>query len=404
MKILQVNVVYKVGSTGKITADLHNELLRKGHQSVVCCSRLKNNDDKNVINLCNVQYSRFNVLVNRFSGFLHGGCFISTNKLINNIKKEKPDIVHLQCINGAFVNIHKLLKWLNKNHIKTICTLHAEFMYTGGCSYTIECDKWKTGCGNCERIKTELRSLFFDRTHQAWMRMKKAIEGFAELTLVPVSQWIGNQVAQSPIYAGIPQQVIHNGINVECFGKIDSHQAELIKRKYNIPLDKKIVLHVTPNFAFEEKGGEYFKTLVEMLPEDYFAVVVGNNAPSTDKIIGINFLENQQELAYFYSMADVFVITSKNDNYPTVCLEANCCGTAVVGFDVGGVKETIGQGMGDVVPPFNVEMMCEKVIYWANNKASIPQKLYNDRVEYCNKKRMANDYLDLYQRIIKDNI
>ena len=101
-------------------------------------------------------------------------------------------------------------------------------------------------------------------------------------------------------------------------------------------------------------------------------------------------------------MADVFVITSKNDNYPTVCLEANCCGTAVVGFDVGGVKETIGQGMGETVPPFDVEKLCEKVIYWANNKSSIPEQMFADRVEYCNKKRMAKEYLDLYQKLVEN--
>ena len=50
---------------------------------------------------------------------------------------------------------------------------------------------------------------------------------------------------------------------------------------------------------------------------------------------------NKVLLAQFYSLADVFVICSKRENFPTTCIEAQCCGTTVCGFDTGGTKETI---------------------------------------------------------------
>ena len=101
-------------------------------------------------------------------------------------------------------------------------------------------------------------------------------------------------------------------------------------------------------------------------------------------------------------MASVFVITSLKDNYPTVCLEANCCGTPVVGFDVGGIKETIGKDMGEVVEPFNMDELFDKVIYWANNKENISTTMLKKRQEYCDYRRMTKDYITIYEQMMTD--
>lgn len=139
MKILQINNVYKKGSTGKITYDIHQELQRRGIESVVCYGRGQKVDEINVHKTCGEFYSKINNIWSRITGIMYGGCFFSTNRLISIVKKEKPDIVHLQCLNGYFVNIYRLINWLKKNKIKTVLTLHAEFMYTGGCGHSIGC-------------------------------------------------------------------------------------------------------------------------------------------------------------------------------------------------------------------------------------------------------------------------
>lgn len=122
----------------------------------------------------------------------------STNRLISVIKKEKPDIVHLQCINGYFVNIYRLINWLKKNNIKTVVTLHAEFMYTANCGHAFECEKWKTGCGKCPRLKRETKSLFIDGTAYSWRKMKKAFDGFKNenLVITSVSLWLMERQVQ----------------------------------------------------------------------------------------------------------------------------------------------------------------------------------------------------------------
>lgn len=397
MKILQVNCVYNKGSTGKIVYDIHTELQKQGVESVICYGRGAKTTDANVYKTCGELYSKFNNLLSRFTGIMYGGCFFSTNMLISIIKREQPDIVHLHCINGYFVNIYRLITWLKKHHIKTVLTLHAEFMHTANCGQALNCDEWKTGCKNCPRWKLETKSLFFCGTARSWKKMKKAFDGFDTLKVVAVSQWIAERAAKSPILKNADIRVIYNGIRTELFSRdAATDEREYLQTQYNIPTDKKIVLHVTPSYDNPVKGGKYFTQLAQTLPAGYQPVVVGCSHPIADNILSIPFTANQQDLAKIYRAADVFVITSTADNYPTVCLEANCCGTPVVGFDVGGIKETIGDGLGSVVPAFAVDKLLASVLFWSEQKQHLSAKAFAARREFCCKARMARDYLVLY--------
>ena len=158
MKVLQVNCVYDNGSTGKLVAVIHRGLMERGIQSVVCYGRGSKTSEFGVYKICSEFYSKFNNLLSRLSGIRYGGCFFSTNKLISIIKREEPDIVHLHCINGYFVNIYRLISWLKKNHYKTVLTLHAEFMHTGGCTHARECELWRSG-GGCKTELCEIQKL-----------------------------------------------------------------------------------------------------------------------------------------------------------------------------------------------------------------------------------------------------
>lgn len=404
MKVLQVNCVYNSGSTGKITRDIHTELLKNGHESVVCYGRGAKTQDAGVYKTCGELYSKLNNLLTRFTGIMYGGCFFSTNKLISIIKKEKPDIVHLQCINGYFVNIYRLVSWLKKSKIKTVLTLHAEFMHTANCGHSYECEKWKTGCGKCPRFRAETKSLFLDSTARSFKKMKKAFDGFDDsLVVTSVSGWIMNRAKQSLILGNKKHTVISNGLNTDNFYP---RHCEELREKLQLT-EGKTVLFVTPIFSLDRnqlKGGYYVAQLAKKMPDMKF-VVVGNTNPDLslpENMIDIGRVENQSKLAEYYSVADVMVITSRADNYPTVCLESNCCGTPVVGFDVGGVRETIFDGMGTTVEHGDMDALSDKVRKYAALKSSISK----ETIEQCrarnSRSRMTEDYINLYKRLLED--
>ncbi len=59
------------------------------------------------------------------------------------------------------------------------------------------------------------------------------------------------------------------------------------------------------------------------------------------RLICIQRTDSAYELAEIYTAADYFVNPSREDNYPTVNLEAQACGTYVVTYDTGGCRETL---------------------------------------------------------------
>jgi putative colanic acid biosynthesis glycosyltransferase len=118
MKILHVNVVYAVGSTGKIVYDIHKSLIDKGYESIVLYGREKKVKERNVYKTSTQMAVVYNALKSRVIGIPYAGSFFSTNRIIGIIKREKPDIVHLHCINGHFVNIKRLMCFLKENNIK----------------------------------------------------------------------------------------------------------------------------------------------------------------------------------------------------------------------------------------------------------------------------------------------
>lgn len=188
---------------------------------MVCYGRGKKVNEPNVYKTCGELYSKLNNLLSRFTGIMYGGCFFSTNRLISIIKKEKPDIVHLQCINGYFVNIYRLVNWLKKNNIKTVLTLHAEFMFTANCGHSFDCEGWKTNCGKCPKFKEETKSLLFDGTARSFKKMQKAFAGFKKenLIIVSVSPWLMERAKQSPILAGKQHTVVMNGLDTIVIAK-----------------------------------------------------------------------------------------------------------------------------------------------------------------------------------------
>lgn len=345
MKVLQINSVYDFGSTGKITADIHRLLPQYGIESVVCYGRRDKSHEANVYQICNDFYSHIEHFRANVTGVMYGGCELSTYRLKKIIEKEKPDVVHLQCLNNYFVNIYKLVEWLKKKHIPTILTLHAEFMYTGGCGHSIDCNQWSTreGCGHssCPRYRSELKSLFGDRSGYMWNRMKVAFEGFDDTLIVAsVSPWLMERASRSPILEGKHHCVVYNGLNTDVFKYYDTAD---LRKKHHCE-NRKVVFHATPAFSADLnhlKGGYYVIELAKRMPDVCFIVagrVMGEfDVPSNMVLLGK--LDSQETLAQYYSMADLTILTSKRETFSMVCAESLCCGTPVVGFRAGGPEQ-----------------------------------------------------------------
>lgn len=406
MKILQVNNVYNRGSTGKITADLHRTLKQRGIESVVCYGRGEDCNEDDVYKVSTEVYSKFNNLLSRFTGIMYGGCFFSTNKLISTIKKEKPDIVHLQCINGYFVNIYRLVNWLKKHSIRTVVTLHAEFMHTANCGHALDCDRWLTGCGKCPRLNKETKSFWVDGTAHSWQKMKKAFDGFKDenLIITSVSPWLEKRAEASPILAGKKHTIVTNGVDTNVFYRRDSEE---IKSQLGIE-GKKTIFHVTPGFNNDKdhiKGGYYIIKLAEMLSaqKDIKIVVAGPYASGLnvpENVVLLGNVKDQDRLATLYSMADVTVITSKKETFSMICAESLCCGTPVVGFEAGGPETITIPKYGKFTKYADVDALCTSVTEKLNeniNKEEISLQAH----KVYSKEAMFEAFAEVYKELVE---
>lgn len=402
MKILQVNCMYKRGSTGKIMYDIHSCLLEKGYESVVVYGRGKKTQDAGVYKSSTELEGKIHSVFSRLFGVDFGYSPIATANLLRIIRKEEPDIVHLQCLNGHFVNVYRLLCFLKKNKIKTVLSLHAEIMHTAGCQHAMACEKWKNECFGCTEIKGHISKYFRDDAKHCFKLMRNACEGFEDLTIVGVSNWITERAKQAPLFSSAQFATVRNGIETDIFTPRD---VAAVREKRGIPLDKKVILHVTPNIRDKQKGIHHVLELARRMPTYQFIVVGGTPKVEAlpQNMLCVPLTYNQDTLAEYYSVADCFVMTSTRETCPTVCLEATACGCNIVGFDTGGVSETIPDGMGETVSAFDIDMFEQAVRKWANIKpdTELIKKLHVD----LSREVMTEKYIALYKQLLsKDSV
>lgn len=364
MKILQINCIFPLGSTGKIVNDIHNGLIKNRYESIVCYGNGSRINNTNIYKISNIFLQKINALCSRISGYMYGGCFFSTKKIINIIENEKPDVVHLHCINGHIVNIYKLLEWLKINNIKTVLTLHAEFMYTANCGHALECEKWKKGCGNCPRLKQETKSMFLDRTHESWEKMYNAFKDFNNLIVVSVSPWLMNRAKESPMLKAKKNITIFNGVDTNIFKKYDT--AEL-KKELGLE-SKKVIFHATAFFNDDInyiKGGYYVLKLAKMLKKENIQILVAGKFEEKIKVPNnvtlLGKIQNQELLAKYYSMADITLLTSKKETFSMIVAESLCCGTPVVGFKAGAPEQIAIQEYSSFVEYGDINELYNKV-------------------------------------------
>ena len=398
MKILQINNVYPQGSTGKIVNDVHTYLIENGYESIVYYGNGERISKENVHKFSNSLFQKVHAIASRITGIMYGGCYFQTKKLISSIKKEKPDIVHIHCINGHVVNIYKLITWLNKNNIKTLLTLHAEFMYTANCGYALECEKWKTGCGNCPRRKKETKSLFIDNTHLSWTKMYNAFKGFKRLKVTSVSSWLMNRAKKSPILKDFEHSVVLNGLDTNVF-KV--YETEELKNKLGLS-NKKIIFHATPYFSSDKnhiKGGYYVIELAKKLRDENVQILVAGNYDENikvqDNITLLGKISDQVELAKYYSMANVFILTSKKETFSMTTAESLCCGTPVVGFKAGAPEQIAIKEYSSFVENGDIDELYKEVNkFLGKNKDG---KLEYIAKEKYSKEKMAAEYIKVYK-------
>ena len=400
MKILQINTVYKRGSTGKIAKDLNDLIIKNGDESFMAYSRGEH-PDTNCIKIGNSFDMKLHAVGTRIfdkHGLYSKG---ATLEFIKEIEKLDIDIIHLHNIHGYYLHYPTLFEYLKKINKPVVWTLHDCWSFTGHCSYYeyVGCDKWQSECNSCPQLRQYPSSLLFDNSKNNFLLKKQYFKGLNNLTIVTPSKWLAKEVGKS-FLSEYNTIVINNGIDLNIFKPMDSD----FRQKNNLS-DKFLILGVASVWE-ERKGFKYFIELSKRLKEDEQIILIGLNNEQIkslpSNILGIKRTENQQELAKIYATADIFANPTLEDNFPTTNLESLACGTPVITFESGGSPEIIDEKTGIVVEKENVNELYIAISKIKNNEKT---KYSLDCVErakkYFGKDERFQEYLDLYKKVIK---
>lgn len=404
MKVLQINSVCGVGSTGRIAIDIHNILIEQEHDSYIAYGRELSKNCDNTIRIGTKIDNYTHVAKTRILDKHGYGSKQATKELIYKIKNIDPDIIHLHNIHGYYINIEILFIYLKEANKPVIWTLHDCWSFTGHCAYFdyVSCDKWKTGCYSCPEKKEYPRSLLIDNSKNNYNGKKKIFTSIKNLTIVTPSQWLANLVIKS-FLSEYPVKVINNGIDLNVFKPIVGD----FRKKYN--LEEKFIILGVASVWDRRKGLKYFIELADKVSEDEVIILVGLTEKQLEEIpkniIGITRTNNVDELVDIYSSSDVFVNPTLEDNFPTTNLEALACGTPVITFDTGGSPECIDDFCGMIAEKGNTTDLLEKVALIKGKGKDYYTDFALERAKTLfNKSERYKDYFMVYEELLKNRI
>lgn len=353
MKYLFINSVCGIGSTGRICTDLAKKLEADGHDVKIAYGRS---------NVIPDQLRKYAVRIgNDFDVKIHGlesrlfdnhglASKHATKKFLQWADKYDPDLLWLHNLHGYYINYELLFDWIkSRPNMQVKWTLHDCWAFTGHCSHftVAKCEQWKTHCSYCPQTHRYPACYGKGAASQNFDRKREAFTEVKNMAVITPSQWLADLVKQS-FLKEYPVEVHYNTIDTTVFKPTSSDFREI----YEL-VGKTIVLGVANGWG-ERKGLYDFYKLADMLDDHYAIVLVGLSEKQIKElpknILGIRRTNSPEELAAIYTAADVFFNPTYEDNYPTVNLEAEACGTRVVTYDTGGCRETIHSPESVVIP------------------------------------------------------
>lgn len=393
MRIAIINVTAMSGSTGKIAYGMYRSLKADGHEVRLYYGRnddVTENDD--ICRFTSKASVYMHALLTRLTGLQ--GCYssLATRRLIRDLEQNPPDLVQLYNLHGYYLDCSMLFRYLKERGIPTVYSMLDEYPYLGRCCYSFDCDQFQTGCLHCRQDRKEYpATVLFRGSRKSLLDKKKAYDGFERLCFT-APQWVLDRAESSCLLKGKRMYCVDEYVDTNTTfyprslerGEYHKLPEALIQWRRE---GKKLVLTVAP-YTYTRKGGHYFLEMAERFrkagagqseyqddaglgllrdgsgDQNIRFIYVGMNDQTVeipDNCYAVGFVKDQDLLAEYYSIADVFVCTSLADTMPNVILDALACGTPVIGFDNTGIPYTAKEPLGTFVPTGDVDALCRAV-------------------------------------------
>ena len=325
------------------------------------------------------------------------------------LQPHPPDVVHCHNLHGGYFDL-RALPWLS-HQLPVILTLHDAWLLSGHCAHSFDCERWKTGCGQCPDVSI-YPPIRRDATARNWQR-KRNIYANSQLHVATPSRWLMNKVEKSILApAIIERRVIPNGVDLSVFTQADKRTA---RAAIGVPTDTDVLLfvgHGTRSNPFKD-----YDTLQAALAQlaarnrdrELLLLCLGEGGPEIRldraRIHFVTHQEDEMKVARFFQAADVYLHAAKADTFPTAILEALACGTPVVATAVGGISEQVRDEVtGFLTPQGDAHKMAMRVEQLLRDEP-LRRRLAENAVAHARQRfdlvRQVDDYLTWYEHVTK---
>ena len=280
------------------------------------------------------------------------------------VEQLSPDIIHLHWVGAGFLPISAMKRFSRP----VVWTLRDMWSFTGGCHYTAGCERYRDGCGACPQLTS---SRINDISRLVWNHKRRHWRDL-DLWLVPISRWLGECAAASPLLERYPIEVIPNGLDISTFIAADKAQS---RAAWDLPSNRPIAIYGAINATRDPRKG--FSELLDALralgeierAREILLVVFGDLQTGDIPDFGIEtryvgYVGDNRRLSQLYAAADVAVMPSLQEAFGKTLIEAMACGTPVVAFDSGGPRDIVSHRIdGYLAQPFDSSDLATGILW-----------------------------------------
>ena len=329
------------------------------------------------------------------------------------------DVLHLHWINQRFIKLQDLPK-----DKPIVWTLHDSWPFCGVCHYFLDCERYKTHCGDCPMLHSGKEKDLAYRIFEEKLRTYSDLN----LHIVTPSRWLGDCAKQSALFGRFPVTVIPNCLETDVYRPLSKQEIDerlsvaiecnpalhAVKRAAGEKAAKPLILYGAMNAATDRiKGFASLLSALQILDKQGFEanlLVFGaseSDLPMQFEHIHVHFLGyivDTDALVTLYNLADVMVVPSLTEVFGQTASEALACSTPVVCFKTTGIQEVVDHKINGYQAAFEDSDDLATGIGWCltNNQDGALSKAAREKVmrEYT-VERVGERYAELYRSILE---
>ena len=306
------------------------------------------------------------------------------------------DVLQLHNLHGSYFSYTALPRLTRRR--PTVWLLQDQWAFTGHVAYSLDCERWRTGCGSCPYL-AEYPRLHRDTTALLW-RLKQRIYERCRLTLIVPSRWMLELAQASPLVSRFPMERIPHGVETDVFRPQPRDEA---RRRFGLPPDRPIVLFSASDLNEPRKGLHLLVEALRRVDDPPLLALAGaGKVPDEVETIWLGSIGDDELLAQAYSAADVLAVPTIADALTQTAIESIACGTPCVAFDRGGVTDVVQHGVTGIQARFgDVDALAKGIAAALEQRLAFAPRCREVAEREFSVELQVRRYVELYEQVLE---